>query len=80
VLNYRLNDRKAKLARIAKEPGVPYEEYQSEIADKPSAPSTAHLGESTESACEDSYLPPAKVLTALGISKGSRLVSPDRQL
>jgi hypothetical protein len=74
VLNYRLNNRKAKLARIAKERGVPYE---GEIADKPSTPGTAHLGESSESASEDSYLPPAKALTALAISKGSRLVSPD---
>ncbi|GJN25745.1 hypothetical protein PR202_gb13612 [Eleusine coracana subsp. coracana] len=69
-----LNNRKAKLARIAKEKGVPYE---GEIADKPSTPATPHLGESSESASEDSYLPPARVMTALGISKGSRLVSPD---
>jgi hypothetical protein len=52
---------------------------EGEISDKPSTPGTAHLGESTENASEDSYLPPAKALTALGISKGSRLVSPDRQ-
>ncbi|CAN6381931.1 unnamed protein product [Urochloa humidicola] len=66
-----LNNRKAKLARIAKERGVPFE---GENADKPSTPATPHPGESSESAGEDSYLPPARVLSA--ISKG-RLVSPD---
>ncbi|KAL5678740.1 hypothetical protein ACJX0J_014871, partial [Zea mays] len=43
-----LNNRKAKLARIAKE--------RAENADKPSTP---HPGESSESAGEDNYLPPA---------------------
>ncbi|ONM27323.1 Nodulin homeobox [Zea mays] len=43
-----LNNRKAKLARIAKE--------RAENADKPS---TSHPGESSESAGEDNYLPPA---------------------
>lgn len=71
---YRLNNRKAKLARIAKERVAPYE---GEIADKPSTPATPHPGESSESASEDTYMPPARVMTALGISKGSRLVSPD---
>jgi len=66
-----LNNRKAKLARIAKERGVPFE---GENADKPSTPATPHLGESSESAGEDSYMPPARVMNA--ISKG-RLVSPD---
>ncbi|KAK8448113.1 hypothetical protein SEVIR_8G226500v4 [Setaria viridis] len=66
-----LNNRKAKLARIAKERGVPFE---GENSDKPSTPATPHLGESSESAGEDSYLPPARVMNA--ISKG-RLVSPD---
>ncbi|KAF8672999.1 hypothetical protein HU200_049070 [Digitaria exilis] len=66
-----LNNRKAKLARIAKERGVPFE---GENADKPSTPATPHLGESSESAGEDSYLPPARVMNAL--SKG-RLVTPD---
>jgi hypothetical protein len=74
VLNSRLNNRKAKLARMAKERGVLYE---GEIADKTSTPATTHLAESSESASEDSYLPPARVMTALGISKGNRLVSPD---
>ncbi|KAL6653771.1 hypothetical protein ACP70R_008695 [Stipagrostis hirtigluma subsp. patula] len=69
-----LNNRKAKLARIAKERGVPFE---GENADKPSTPATPHLGESSESAGEDSYLPPQRVMNALGISKCSRLVSPD---
>ncbi|KAL6907871.1 hypothetical protein ACP4OV_002041 [Aristida adscensionis] len=69
-----LNNRKAKLARIAKERGVPFE---GENADKPSTPATPHLGESSESAGEDSYLPPQRVLSALGLSKCSRLVSPD---
>ncbi|CAM0943776.1 unnamed protein product [Alopecurus aequalis] len=65
-----LNNRKAKLARIAKERGGPYE---GENADKPSTPATSHFGDSSESAGEESYLPPARVLNALGISKGSRL-------
>ncbi|XP_062230975.1 nodulin homeobox isoform X2 [Phragmites australis] len=70
-----LNNRKAKLARIAKERGVPSE---GDNADKSSTPATPHLGESSESAGEDSYVPPARVMTALGISKASsRLVSPD---
>ncbi|ONM27311.1 Nodulin homeobox [Zea mays] len=59
-----LNIRKAKLARIAKE--------RAENADKPSIP---HPGESSESAGEDNYLPPAGVMTAL--SKGGSLLSPD---
>ncbi|XP_066337448.1 nodulin homeobox-like isoform X2 [Miscanthus floridulus] len=65
-----LNNRKAKLARIAKERGP----FEGENADKPSTPATIHLGESSESAGEDNYLPPARVMNAL--SKG-RLVSPD---
>jgi hypothetical protein len=60
----RLNNRKAKLARIAKE--------RAENADKPSTP---HPGESSESAGEDNYLPPAGVMTAL--SKGGSLLSRD---
>ncbi|ONM27314.1 Nodulin homeobox [Zea mays] len=59
-----LNNRKAKLARIAKE--------RAENADKPSTP---HPGESSESAGEDNYLPPAGVMTAL--SKGGSLLSRD---
>lgn len=66
-----MNNRKAKLARIAKERGVPFE---GESTDKPSTPATLHPGESSESAGEDSYLPPARVMNA--IAKG-RLVSPD---
>lgn len=66
-----LNNRKAKLARMAKERGAPFE---GENSDKPSTPATPHLGESSESAGEDSYLPPARVMNAL--SKG-RLVSLD---
>ncbi|CAO2142588.1 unnamed protein product [Urochloa humidicola] len=66
-----LNNRKAKLARIAKERGVPFD---GDNADKPSTPATSHPGESSESAGEDSYVPPARVLNS--ISKG-RLVSPD---
>uniref|UniRef100_J3M4M8 Homeobox domain-containing protein n=2 Tax=Oryza brachyantha TaxID=4533 RepID=J3M4M8_ORYBR len=69
-----LNNRKAKLARIAKERGVLSE---GENADKPSTPVTPHLCDSSESAGEESYLPPARVMSALGISKGSRFVSPD---
>uniref|UniRef100_A0A0E0KZD5 Nodulin homeobox n=1 Tax=Oryza punctata TaxID=4537 RepID=A0A0E0KZD5_ORYPU len=69
-----LNNRKAKLARIAKERGVLSE---GENADKPSTPATPHLCDSSESAGEESYLPPARVMSALGISKGSRFVSPD---
>jgi hypothetical protein len=65
-----LNNRKAKLARIAKERG----QFEGDNADKPSTPATLHLGESSESAREDNYLPPARVMNAL--SKG-RLVSPD---
>ncbi|KAJ1276605.1 hypothetical protein BS78_05G227600 [Paspalum vaginatum] len=66
-----LNNRKAKLARMAKERGAPFE---GENSDKPSTPATPHPGESSESAGEDSYLPPARVMNAL--SKG-RLLSPD---
>ncbi|AQK48716.1 Putative homeodomain-like transcription factor superfamily protein [Zea mays] len=62
-----LNNRKAKLARIAKERGT----FEGDNADKPSTP---HPGESSESAGEDNYIPPARVMTAP--SKG-RLVSPD---
>uniref|UniRef100_A0A0E0DN08 Uncharacterized protein n=1 Tax=Oryza meridionalis TaxID=40149 RepID=A0A0E0DN08_9ORYZ len=69
-----LNNRKAKLARIAKERGVLSE---GENADKPSTPATPHHCDSSESAGEESYLPPARVMSALGISKGSRFVSPD---
>ncbi|KAG8084861.1 hypothetical protein GUJ93_ZPchr0010g9833 [Zizania palustris] len=69
-----LNNRKAKLARIAKERIVPSE---GENADKPSTPATPHLCDSSESAGEESYLPPARVMTALGMSKGSRFASPD---
>ncbi|XP_044971167.1 nodulin homeobox isoform X3 [Hordeum vulgare subsp. vulgare] len=72
-----LNNRKAKLARIAKERGVPYE---GEGADKSSTPATSQLGDSSESAGEESYLPPSRVLNALGLSnsKGSsRLLTPD---
>ncbi|KAF7019820.1 hypothetical protein CFC21_032954 [Triticum aestivum] len=72
-----LNNRKAKLARIAKERGVPYE---GEGADKSSTPANSQLGDSSESAGEESYLPPSRVLNALGLSnsKGSsRLVTPD---
>ena len=65
-----MNNRKAKLARIAKERGP----FEGENADKPSTPATLQLGESSESAGEDNYLPPARVMNAL--SKG-RLVSPD---
>ncbi|WVZ50097.1 hypothetical protein U9M48_001385 [Paspalum notatum var. saurae] len=66
-----LNNRKAKLARMAKERGAPFE---GENSDKPSTPATPHPGESSESAGEDSYLPPARVMNAL--SKG-RLLSPE---
>jgi hypothetical protein len=57
-----------------KERGVPYE---SENADMPSTPATSHFGDSSESAVKESYLPPSRVLNALGISKGNRLVAPD---
>uniref|UniRef100_A0A0D9WDL1 Nodulin homeobox n=1 Tax=Leersia perrieri TaxID=77586 RepID=A0A0D9WDL1_9ORYZ len=70
----KLNNRKAKLARIAKERGV---QSEGENADKPSTPATPHLCDSSESAGEESYLPPARIMSALGISKGSRFVSPD---
>ena len=49
-------------------------------ADKSSTPATSQLGDSSESAGEESYLPPSRVLNALGLSnsKGSsRLVTPD---
>uniref|UniRef100_A0ACD5UQH8 Uncharacterized protein n=1 Tax=Avena sativa TaxID=4498 RepID=A0ACD5UQH8_AVESA len=69
-----LNNRKAKLARIAKERGGLYD---GENADKPSTPTTCHFGDSSESAGEESYLPPSRVLNDLGISKGNRLVIPD---
>uniref|UniRef100_A0ACD5UBI8 Uncharacterized protein n=1 Tax=Avena sativa TaxID=4498 RepID=A0ACD5UBI8_AVESA len=69
-----LNNRKAKLARIAKERGGPYD---GENADKPSTPTTCHFGDSSESAGEESYLPPSRMLNDLGISKGNRLVIPD---
>ncbi|KQJ87497.1 nodulin homeobox isoform X2 [Brachypodium distachyon] len=67
-----LNNRKAKLARIAKE-RVPSE---GENADKPSTPATSHFGDSSESAGEESYFPPPRVMNALGISKGNGLLNP----
>ncbi|XP_003578513.2 nodulin homeobox isoform X2 [Brachypodium distachyon] len=63
-----LNNRKAKLARVAKERGVPCE---GDNADKPSTPATSHFGDSSESAGEESYFPPPRVMNALGISKGN---------
>ncbi|XP_051192258.1 nodulin homeobox isoform X1 [Lolium perenne] len=69
-----LTNRKYKHARLVKERGVPYE---SENADMPSTPATSHFGDSSESAVKESYLPPSRVLNALGISKGNRLVAPD---
>jgi hypothetical protein len=54
--------------------------YEGEGADKSSTPANSQLGDSSESAGEESYLPPSRVLNALGLSnsKGSsRLVTPD---
>ncbi|XP_047082074.1 nodulin homeobox-like [Lolium rigidum] len=70
-----LNNRKAKLARIAKERGGPYD---GENADKPSTPASyspsSPSGDSSESAGEESYLPPSRVLRHI---QGARAMTPD---
>jgi hypothetical protein len=72
LFNCRLNNRKAKLARIAKERGGPYD---GENADKPSTPATSSpSGDSSESAGEESYLPPSRVLRHI---QGARAMTPD---
>lgn len=54
MLNCRLNNRKARLARAAKEARHPSE---AETPDKPSGPAAAQFYDSPESAGEENYLP-----------------------